>query len=103
MIGIFTNIFYHFIFDFSSCLILRTFFYNNCRNSRGLIVKGQTREFARCTMLHRGRADKLTFFYCTKQNDVCFECVSPVIDTEFRHDIVNIFRRSTRLVDPQLL
>ena len=31
----------------------------------------------------------LSFCYCKKQIDVSFSCVCPVIDNEFRHDIVN--------------
>ena len=32
----------------------------------------------------------LPFFYCKKQIDVSFPCVCPVIDTEFRRNIVKV-------------
>ena len=31
----------------------------------------------------------LPFCYCKKQMDVSFSCVCPVIDSEFRHNIVS--------------
>ena len=39
----------------------------------------------------------LPFCYCKKQIDVSFSCVSPVIDNEFRYDIVKVVCGSTRL------
>ena len=35
------------------------------------------------------RADNLTICYCTKQIEVCLSCFLPVIDNEFRHNIVS--------------
>ena len=32
----------------------------------------------------------LPFCYCKKQIDVSFSCVCPVIDNEFRHNIVKV-------------
>ena len=37
----------------------------------------------------------LPFWYCKKQIDVSFSCVCPVIDNEFRHNLVKV------AVDPQ--
>ena len=37
----------------------------------------------------------LPFCYCKKQIDVSFLCVCPVIDNEFRHNVVKIVCRST--------
>ena len=39
----------------------------------------------------------LPFCYCKKQIDVSFSCVCPVIDDEFRHNIVKVVCGSTRL------
>ena len=39
----------------------------------------------------------LPFCYCKKQMDVSFSCVCPVIDNEFRHNIVKVVCGSTRL------
>ena len=41
------------------------------------------------------KADNLTICYCEKQVDGSFSCVCPVIDNEFRHNIVKV------AVDPQ--
>ena len=49
----------------------------------------------------RAREDILTFCYRKKQIDVSFSYVCPVIENEFRHNIVNLL--GYRLVDPQLL
>ena len=50
-------------------------------------------QFMRCVN-ERGR-DNLAICYRKKQIDVSFSCVCPVIDHEFRHNIVNV------AVDPQ--
>ena len=39
-------------------------------------------------MREQVRADNLTICYREKQIEVSFSCVCPVIDNEFRHDIV---------------
>ena len=39
----------------------------------------------------------LPFCYCKKQLDVSFSCICPVIDNEFRHNIVEVVCGSTRL------
>ena len=39
----------------------------------------------------------LPFYYCKKQIDVNFSSVCPVIDNEFRHNIVKVVCGSTRL------
>ena len=44
-------------------------------------------EFMRCG---NERADNLTVCYRKKQIDVSFSCVCPVIDSEFRHNIVKV-------------
>ena len=36
------------------------------------------------------RADNLTICYCKKQIDISFSCVCPIIDNEFRHNIVTV-------------
>ena len=46
-------------------------------------------------MRQQARADNLTLCYSKKQIDVSFSCVCPVIDDEFRHNIVKV------AVDPQ--
>jgi len=46
-------------------------------------------------MHQQARADNLTICYRKKQIDVSFSCVCPVIDNEFRHNIVKV------AVDPQ--
>ena len=43
------------------------------------------------------RADNFTICYRKKQIDICFSCVCPVIDNEFRHNIVKVVCGSTRL------
>ena len=50
-------------------------------------------------MRQKVRADNLTICYCKKQIDVSFSCICPVIDNEFRHNVVKVVYR---LVDPQL-
>ena len=46
------------------------------------------------------REDNLTDCYRKKQMDVSFSCVCPVIDNEFRHNIVKVV--CYRLVYPQM-
>ena len=72
-------------------------FYDNRRNSRALIgsVTEQTREFIIYAMLQRTQADNLTISYRKKQIDVSYQCVCPVIDNEFRHNIVKVVCGST--------
>ena len=41
-------------------------------------------------MRQRARADNLTSCYRKKQINVSFSCVCPVIDNEFRHNIVKV-------------
>jgi len=48
-------------------------------------------------MRQRARADDLTICYRKKQINVSFSCVCPVIDNEFRHNIVKVVCGSTRL------
>ena len=45
-------------------------------------------------MRQQARADNLTVCY-RKQMDVRFACVCPVIDNEFRHNIVKVVCGST--------
>jgi len=54
-------------------------------------------------MRQRARADNLTICYHKKQIDVSFSCVCPVIDHEFRHNIVKVAvdPRGDSRVDPQ--
>ena len=53
-------------------------------------ISGQPHEFIIYAMRRRARADNLTVFYRKKQMDVSFSCVCPVIDNEFRHNIVKV-------------
>ena len=39
-------------------------------------------------MRQQARADNSTVFYREKQMDASFSCVCPVIENEFRHNIV---------------
>ena len=48
-------------------------------------------------MPRRTRVDILRICYREKQIDVSFQCVCPVIDNEFRHNIVKVVCGSTRL------
>ena len=48
-------------------------------------------------MWQRARANNLTNCYRIKQMDVSFSRVCPVIDNEFRHNIVKVVCGSTRL------
>jgi len=45
----------------------------------------------------RARKRNSTICYRKKQIDVSFQCVYPVIDNEFRHNIVKVVCGSTRL------
>ena len=78
-------------------------FYDNCSNCRALIgyflssKSGQSHEFIIYAMRQRARAGNLTVCYRKKQMDVSFSCVCPVIDNEFRHNIVKVVCGSTRL------
>ena len=65
--------------------MLEQLFYDNSTNSRG-----QTHEFIIYAMQKRARADNLTVGYRKKQMDVSFSCVYPVINNEFRHNIVKV-------------
>ena len=47
-------------------------------------------------MRQRVRADSFTVCYHKKQMGVSFSCVCPVIDNEFRHNIVKVVCGSTR-------
>ena len=62
-----------------------------------LSICGQTHEFIIFALRQRARAENLTVCYRTKQIDVSFSCVCPVIDNEFRHNIVKVVCVSTRL------
>ena len=46
-------------------------------------------------MRQRTRADNLAICYCKKQTDVIFKCVCPVINNEFRHNIVKVVCESS--------
>jgi len=48
-------------------------------------------------MRQQAIAGNLTICYCKKQIDVSFSCVCPVIDSEFRRNIVRVVSGSTRL------
>ena len=45
--------------------------------------------------LSRARADNLTIWYRKILIDVSFSCVCPVIDNDFRHNIVKVVCGST--------
>ena len=56
-------------------------------------------EFIIYAMCQQARAaDKLRIFYRKKQIDVRFSRVCPVIDNEFRYNIVKVVCGSTRLL-----
>ena len=46
-------------------------------------------------MCQQARAGNLTIRYRKKEIDVSFPCVCPVIDNEFRHNIVKVVCGST--------
>ena len=48
-------------------------------------------------MRQRARADNLRVCYRKKHIDVSFSCVRPVIDNEFRRNIVKVVCGATRL------
>ena len=48
-------------------------------------------------MHQQARAGSSTICYRKKQIDVSFQCICPVIDREFRHNIVKVVCGSTRL------
>ena len=48
-------------------------------------------------MIYAIRQRQLTVYYRKKQMDVSLLCVCPVIANEFRHNIVKVVCRSTRL------
>ena len=79
-------------------------FCDNCRNLRALIgwffiVNKQTDTwfYTMYAIRPRARADNLTICYCKKQIVVSFSCVCPVIDNEFRHNIVKVVLWFTQL------
>ena len=59
-----------------------------------VIVVGQTHEFIIYAIWQRASE---TVRYRKKQMDVSFSCVCPVIDNEFRHNIVKVVCGSIRL------
>ena len=62
---------------------------NNCLWS----ICGQTHEFKIHGTRQRARAGNSTICYRKKQIDVSFQCVCPVIDHEFRHNIAKVVLR----------
>ena len=62
-----------------------------------LSISGQTHEFVINAMRQRARVNNLTVSYRKKQMDVSFSCVCPVVDSEFRYNIVKVVCGSTRL------
>ena len=60
-------------------------------------ICGQTHEFKIHATRQRARAGNSTICYHKKQIDVSFQCVCPVIDHEFRHNIVKVVCGSIRL------
>ena len=53
-------------------------------------IRRQTHESMIYAMRQGTRGDNLTVCYRKKQIDVGFSCVCPVIDNEFRHNIVKV-------------
>ena len=76
------------------------------QNSRPLIgyflssISRQTHEFIIYAMQQLARADNFTDCYRKKQMDVSFSCVCPVIDNEFRHNIVKVVCLAMLLRNP---
>ena len=72
------------------------FFHNNCRKfSRAhwptfIVNKRTDHEFIIYAMRQRAIADNLTICYRKKQVHVSFSRECPVIDNEFRHNIVKV-------------
>ena len=56
--------------------------------SSGLSI--EENEFIIYAMRQQGKADNLTVCYRKKQMDVSFSCICPVIDNEFRHNVVKV-------------
>jgi len=52
-------------------------------------------------MRKRAGAENLTISYRNRKNNISFSCVCPVIDNEFRHNIVK--PSGYVLMDPQLI
>ena len=78
--------------------------YDNCRNSRAFIglfllsICTQTHEFITYPMRQQVRVNNLKICYCKKQINLSqFSCVCPIIDNEFRYNIVKVVYGSTRL------
>ena len=65
-------------------------------------MRTDTEFFLIYAMRQRAREDNLTIWYRSKQIDVSFSCVCPVIDNAFRHNIVKVACGSAqlRLLDP---
>ena len=77
-------------------------FYNNCRNSRTLILIHRKRTITwiiiHAMLMQRTKVDRLTICHCKSQVNVSFFLyVCPVIDSQFRHNIVKIVCGSTQL------
>ena len=58
-------------------------------------ICGQTHEFEIHATRQRARAGNSAICYSKKQIDVSFKCVCPVIENEFRHNIVKVVCGST--------
>jgi len=73
--------------------IVQTSFYDNCKNYRAVIglfslsISGQTNEFIIYARRPGARAD---YRKNKKQIELIFSCVFPVIDIEFRLNIVKV-------------
>ena len=76
-------------------------FYDTSTNSRMLIgyfllsLSRETHEFIIYAMQQQARVDNLTVYH-KKQMDASFSCLCPVIDNEFRHNIVKVVCGRTR-------
>ena len=57
-------------------------------------IGGPKHEFTIYEMRQRARTDNVTIFYCKKQIDVRFSIVCPIIDNEFRHNIIKVSLRN---------
>ena len=73
-------------------LLVDSLFYENCRTfwRAHWLTSRQTHEFIIFAMRQQVRADNLTVCYRKKQMDISFLCVCPVIDNEFRYNIVKV-------------
>ena len=84
---------------------VKNMLYDNYRNkiiARSLATfhcqkADMTHEFIVYAMRQQGRAENLAICYHKKQTDVSFSGVCPVIHNEFRHNIVKVVCRCTRL------